>query len=480
MEVLRELKARAGDLFKGGHFERACVTYGELMQAMIGIEESQDTKLKALEQQEFNALKAVVFSNIALGNLKLGAFEAVRRTCNASIAFINEPTLALIDLGLEERGEGDDVEGNPPISEPVREEVKSLAAKVLYRRACALHAMSGLEREEQITEDLQLALILAPADRNIEALMRRIEEDRESNSSSQPSLPSLPSLPTPDLLAVRIRPQTINGGLCFKRRGHWSQTVATAEVCLPLSYFLCTAQTREDFCSQIEEEEKERKGSPLVVVKAGVMKQSLSVSIEREAVTIRVPSLTHETGDECHQLPLEYYVRPEECSWSIDALYSHQDIIYPPSKDSSSSRSRKESAPSHLVLYLSKAPSVEWFPGCEWWSNVCIGDEEIDITTCTVGTDTSELPVEARLRAQKEHTRFTDQSEEERERELKGLAQIRKDVGKAVQRQEKAEQAAYGEEPERREMLGALSAEFPHIYFGAQASKDKDKDKDKE
>ena len=29
-------------------------------------------------------------------------------------------------------------------------------------------------------------------------------------------------------------------------------------------------------------------------------------------------------------------------------------------------------------------------------------------------------------------------------------------------------------------MLGALSAEFPHIYFGAQASKDKDKDKDKE
>ena len=109
---------------------------------------------------------------------------------------------------------------------------------------------------------------------------------------------------------------------------------------------------------------------------------------------------------------------------------------------------------------------------------MCIGDEEIDITTCTVGTDTSELPVEARLRAQKEHTRFTDQSEEERERELKGLAQIRKDVGKGRGRRRQSKRPT--ERSREEEMLGALSAEFPHIYFGAQASKDKDKDKDKE
>ena len=50
-----------------------------------------------------------------------------------SIAFINEPTLALIDLGLEERGE-ETMSRNPPISEPVQEEVKSLAAQVLYRK----------------------------------------------------------------------------------------------------------------------------------------------------------------------------------------------------------------------------------------------------------------------------------------------------------------------------------------------------------
>ena len=62
------------------------------------------------------------------------------------------------------------------------------------------------------------------------------------------------------------------------------------------------------------------------------MKQSPSVSIEREAVTIRVPSLTHETGDECHQLPLSTRAA-RGVLWSIDALYSHQDIIYPPSKD---------------------------------------------------------------------------------------------------------------------------------------------------
>ena len=143
MNTLRDLKSKAEKDFRRKNFEASCVAYGKLMQGMMDME-SQEVITELSEQQEFNRLKAVVFANIALGNLKLGAFEAVRRTCNASIAFINEPMLPLMDLGLEDRA-SDDVNGHPTVNEPVQEEMKALASKVLYRRAYAIHAMSGLK-----------------------------------------------------------------------------------------------------------------------------------------------------------------------------------------------------------------------------------------------------------------------------------------------------------------------------------------------
>lgn len=464
MKALRELKNKAADLFQKRNFEASCAAYGELMQAMMEIE-SKEVIIKPSEEEEFNRFKAVIFANIALGNLKLGAFEAVRRTCNASIAFINEPSLPLMDLGLEDRT-SDDVNGHPAVNEPVREEVKALSAKVLYRRACALHAMSGLNRERQILDDLNMAATLVPNDRTIEAFGQRIEKEREGWKSS--------NIPAPDLFAVQIKPEMVNGGLCFKRKGHWSQTVATAEVCLPLSNFLCTAQTRDDFLGSIEGE-GEKEGSALVIVKAGVTKSSLSVSIDRETVTVRVPSLTHDVGEECHELALEYFVQPKESYWRLEALYSNKDVVNPTSDEKLNGLrglGGKELPVSHLVLSFTKAPSVEWFPGCEWWGCVCIGDEEIDTSTCTVGTDTSELPHEAWLRAQSEHARFSDLGEDEQEEELRGLAQLRRDAFDAVRKHEKEEQEAFSQEPERKEMLGALRAEFPHIYFGAKTDKD--------
>ena len=97
MNTLRDLKSKAEKDFRRKNFEASCVAYGKLMRGMMDME-SQEVITELSEQQEFNRLKAVVFANIALGNLKLGAFEAVRRTCNASIAFINEPMLPLMDL----------------------------------------------------------------------------------------------------------------------------------------------------------------------------------------------------------------------------------------------------------------------------------------------------------------------------------------------------------------------------------------------
>ena len=195
--------------------------------------------------------------------------------------------------------------------------------------------------------------------------------------------------------------------------------------CAYLIHFLCTQQTIDDFASSLDEKDTDKE-STLAIVKAGITKKSLSVSIERDAITIRVPSLTHEVGEECHELPLEYFVIPGESYWRLEALYTREEIVYPLSdqnvKNCSGYKGRKELPFSHLILHLSKALSVEWFPGCEWWSSVFIGDEEIDTSTCTVGTDTSELSKEAWLRAQKEHARFSDQSVEERENELQGVS----------------------------------------------------------
>lgn len=77
------------------------------------------------------------------------------------------------------------------------------------------------------------------------------------------------------------------------------------------------------------------------------------------------------------------------------------------------------------MLYLTKAKAVEWFPGCEWWDRVFIADECIDTLTCTVNTDCTQLPPEARERAEKEHHRFTALSKQEKEKELFQLAKLK-------------------------------------------------------
>jgi hypothetical protein len=57
---------------------------------------------------------------------------------------------------------------------------------------------------------------------------------------------------------------------------------------------------------------------------------------------------------------------------------------------------------------------------------VFTGDEAIDTTTCSIGSDTSQLPEEARIRAQKEHERFASLTKAEQEAELDKLAAAKK------------------------------------------------------
>jgi hypothetical protein len=134
-------------------------------------------------------------------------------------------------------------------------------------------------------------------------------------------------------------------------------------------------------------------------------------------------------------------------------------------------RGHVDSSPTHLALYLWKAPSFEWFPGCEWWDRVFQGDEPIDTLSCSVGTDVNQLSQQAVEHAEREHVRFSRLSPEEMQRERDGMEKLHRAVTSAEEasRAEACEEdAAIEQVPERAAMLESLRTEFPHISFSAK------------
>ena len=57
---------------------------------------------------------------------------------------------------------------------------------------------------------------------------------------------------------------------------------------------------------------------------------------------------------------------------------------------------------------------------------MCPDDEPLDTTCCSVGADISQLPSEARLRAERENRRFLDLSDSERATEIAALVRAKK------------------------------------------------------
>lgn len=57
---------------------------------------------------------------------------------------------------------------------------------------------------------------------------------------------------------------------------------------------------------------------------------------------------------------------------------------------------------------------------------MCDEDEPIDTTCCSVGADTSQLPLQARIRAEKENRRFLGLSDSERAIEIAALVKAKK------------------------------------------------------
>ena len=160
MESIEALKKKGNDYYAMSKFEQACKSYGECLEAMIATENAQSN---VCISAEFCKLKYVIFLNLALANLKLGAREGCRRCCNAALVFCNNPLLELSDLGVD-----DDLTQDVALLESLSPAVVPYAAKSLFRRGQS-YADDGLF--EFATRDLSIAFRLMPSDVAITQLL---------------------------------------------------------------------------------------------------------------------------------------------------------------------------------------------------------------------------------------------------------------------------------------------------------------------
>ena len=269
---------------------------------------------------------------------------------------------------------------------------------------------------------------------------------------------------------------TVNGGQCWLRKGYWSQTTIDATVFLPVSLFRGNGGRGTV--------------SPSTSAVLTSSRQQWTVEFKRMTVQITYSPTTPLSSDTptSNDLPrtalgsksltlrLEHIIVSSECTWTVETIedQSNQsdDILFSTSVTASpSSLSSSSRGMEYMVLHLLKAPSVEWFPGCEWWDRVFAGDEAIDTMTCSVGTDVAQLPQEAQNAAERENRRFVDLTEQQRQAEISTLIQAKQaflDAELQTRTAAQIEHDAIEEVPERAEMLEALRKEFPSIVFSTK------------
>jgi hypothetical protein len=485
----------------------AAVTYGELLQSMISFEkdypwQSWDTNLVMEifdhdQLESFSQLKPIAFLNLAAANIKLGGFEGARRCCNAALLFINTPDLLLDDMGAEgievAGGNSNDITEDVKLIEPVKRGRGDLGSKALYRRALCIQGMLR-ERERGSIGSTTTVTVVGTTEGNIlsalnsldiaervststdtsssKSLVKQIESLRvemkemleNSNSKNKRNKKdkskSMPNSITPTttfsviLTKEAVDGMQVNGGMCLKRQGFWSQTVPMTTIYLPLSTLM-----------QADMALLQSNGSQNLQLPENFNKSNLEVRLEMKSeihVLYNDETVLHSVM-EYNMVPL----KPTESdngsastctTWTLEALCV----------DPVSGNARDEI--SHLVIHVEKSPSLEWYPGCEWWDRVFVDDECIDTTACKVdaGNFSTDLPYEAKLRAEKEHARFIGQTKTEQEKELNLLATQKLDFAEALRIHNEQQEKGRNVVPERGEMIDALRAQLPNIFIGTK------------
>lgn len=230
-------------------------------------------------------------------------------------------------------------------------------------------------------------------------------------------------------LQLELFPElTHNGGWCCQRQGLWSQSVNEVLVYLPEQYIQSALKLVNPEYGM---------SSPLQKSEIKVEFQSNSVSVLSFMGSVLFLNLC-----------LFKQIDPSNSFWCLE---HHNSFLF-------------------LVLYLQKVfPVTDTpLPGMEWWECVCDGDERIDTLLCTIGTNVTELPFHAKIRAEKEHQRYLNLSSTDQEKEIQYLIQMKQEFSKSMERtalERENEELSMEEIPERAELLRQLREEFPHISF---------------
>ena len=439
VELITGKKDRANEMFSKGKYIDACVLYANAVENLMEVEGSGDDKYP--QNPFLNHLKPQLFLNMAIANYKMNEIDGAIKSCDTALVFCKNPELYLSDLGID-----DDLNVNVSFDVEkvkIRGDLYKTTAKVLYRRGLCkkakLRGKPSAKAIEDIRNDFLMALTYLPEDPAIKnALLDLGPDPNFMNVSSTPTSSSsmqIKNMKSTGYTESEIHYMTVNGGKCLLRKAYWSQNTTETKVYIPITYLL------RDLDFEVRRDGEE------------------SLEIALRAKGWKVEFLQSEVKIE-HNVygmmlwePLEYDIKPDASMWMVE--------------------SSKESGEGDMfvVLYLHKVPSVEKFPGCEWWDRVFKADEPIDTLTCAIGTDSEDLPDHAYRRSQAEHARFMALSKEEQEKELKDLVDVRKMFGLTEERiREAAEQEdkAIEEVPERAELLNTLRKQFPNIDFTAK------------
>jgi tetratricopeptide (TPR) repeat protein len=489
------LKREANDCFNDANnssdhesrvdnLRNACILYGQAIEALVEMEPflddapREDAERMRQVNEELSSLRPILFLNLAQANISLGGYDGALRCCNAAIHLCNSPYTRLQDLPASQE--------DAIVIEPVAPTFQKHMAKALFRRSKCYSASAGLSDIIKALEDCERANRVCPGDKAILRELTILQMKANGVCTPVPVAIADSSETVPQAAArafhrkltthrkldiASISSEYVhNGGYCWLRKGVWSQTVEDACVYLP-AHALLSGEMLQQILSGPDSAEE-----------AGniLSRDSWDVEFKRMAVSISFSGSkdskpTKGRSRYTVKLDLEHIIKASECSWTIEEI-STSNSASELGKDTNKNTLTGPVADADtsvlcLVLHLTKAPSYEWFPGCEWWDRVCKGDEPLDTTTCSVGADVSQLPEEARRRAERESRRFGDLTEEERSEELQRCVSAKRAFAQAESRTRQAagaEDAAVGEVPERAEMLEALRAEFPGIDFTAK------------
>ena len=309
------------------------------------------------DKGEFDKLKSLLFTNLAIANMKLGNHEGCFKCCNIAIVFCNDPGLLLQAISDYDE-DTNMVDKDATLKLPIEnKDFVTIATKIMFRRGKCYQETFDYQLA---LEDFRMAYSISPI-KVIEGAIAEVVEligacdgglglggaDREKLllEQSKRKKRALKFESSDGSSDEQLQALMRNGGRCLDSQCPWAQTSTEATVYIPYSIVLSSIISVTHFD---DKECEEGAVKPL---------EDATVSFEESEVFVRY-------SDKfilLMNMALEHNICPASSSYKICDVGKTR----------------------FLVLVLRKQPSREPFAGSEWWDRVFPQDEPVDTAACT-------------------------------------------------------------------------------------------------